>query len=448
MPLERNASFGKTVSHRVLFSSVLIVCAVVTAVVMFSLGRWTWFELIEPRLNRVNYETVMTNSKEVSIVSMPRGGDSLFMAVAHQLNPHSLDMSKRAEKLRLGVCYQLMQGLDKYRTLVLESLGDHCGRYAERKSQDSQILHFLQDLARPGFPGGKESLQAIADMLQVSRHTPANVCHTLTRHDAITGAPACHSPSPRQRTRFESRRGHSRMFARVNRGGISHWSVGFLEGLPLPPPLHSGAVPYHLVSPSSALKTLIPDPRCLPHSGSEPGPALPSSFWVGTRTRAAFLILGRNPDPRCIPHSGSEPGPALPSSFWVGTRTRAAFLIAGFFGLPKSLQVTSANWARAMSEQLVPSVTGSLSATCHCYLCVIAGGVLPQLPRLMQVDMMVFVEGGDMDRVKSSAGYIHHTISVVRRRAERGGCRGRFHYDSVYSVSRFVVEMATTPQPS
>ncbi|KAJ8878000.1 hypothetical protein PR048_022463 [Dryococelus australis] len=42
-----------------------------------------------------------------------------------------------------------------------------------------------------------------------------------------------------------------------NRPGRCRWSAGFLGDLPFPPPLHSGAAPYSLQSPASALKTSL-----------------------------------------------------------------------------------------------------------------------------------------------------------------------------------------------
>ncbi|KAJ8894292.1 hypothetical protein PR048_006907 [Dryococelus australis] len=49
---------------------------------------------------------------------------------------------------------------------------------------------------------------------------------------------------PLRRTGFDSRGGHSRIFASGNRTERCHWSASFLWVLPFPPPLHSGATPY------------------------------------------------------------------------------------------------------------------------------------------------------------------------------------------------------------
>ncbi|KAJ8873418.1 hypothetical protein PR048_024234 [Dryococelus australis] len=55
---------------------------------------------------------------------------------------------------------------------------------------------------------------------------------------------------------FNPRPGH-RFFASGNSAGRCCWSAGFLEDLPFPPPLHSGAASYSLQSPASALKTSL-----------------------------------------------------------------------------------------------------------------------------------------------------------------------------------------------
>ncbi|KAJ8882385.1 hypothetical protein PR048_014192 [Dryococelus australis] len=65
--------------------------------------------------------------------------------------------------------------------------------------------------------------------------------------------------------------GH-RIFASGNRAGRFRWSVGFLGDLPFPSPLHSGAAPYSLQSPSSGLKTSLRKNtqracKCIPYAG-------------------------------------------------------------------------------------------------------------------------------------------------------------------------------------
>ncbi|KAJ8866098.1 hypothetical protein PR048_033622 [Dryococelus australis] len=49
----------------------------------------------------------------------------------------------------------------------------------------------------------------------------------------------------------------NRIFASGNRDVRCRWSAGLLGDLPFPPPLHSGAAPHSLQSPSSALKTSL-----------------------------------------------------------------------------------------------------------------------------------------------------------------------------------------------
>ncbi|KAJ8869179.1 hypothetical protein PR048_030749 [Dryococelus australis] len=55
---------------------------------------------------------------------------------------------------------------------------------------------------------------------------------------------------------LNTRPGHQ-IFASGNRAALCRCSAGFLGDLPFPPPLHSGAAPYSLQSPSSSLKTSL-----------------------------------------------------------------------------------------------------------------------------------------------------------------------------------------------
>ncbi|KAJ8867719.1 hypothetical protein PR048_031522 [Dryococelus australis] len=64
---------------------------------------------------------------------------------------------------------------------------------------------------------------------------------------------ACSPPT--KAIRVQSPAGSLRIFACGNRAGRCRWSADFLEDLTFPPPFHSGAAPYSLQSPSSALKT-------------------------------------------------------------------------------------------------------------------------------------------------------------------------------------------------
>ncbi|KAJ8896790.1 hypothetical protein PR048_002135 [Dryococelus australis] len=57
--------------------------------------------------------------------------------------------------------------------------------------------------------------------------------------------------------RVQSPVGSLRIFARGNVAGRYRWSAGFLKDLPLPPPHHSGTVPYSPQSPSSTSKISI-----------------------------------------------------------------------------------------------------------------------------------------------------------------------------------------------
>ncbi|KAJ8889971.1 hypothetical protein PR048_009476 [Dryococelus australis] len=61
---------------------------------------------------------------------------------------------------------------------------------------------------------------------------------------------------PTKANRVQSPAGSLRIFVSGNRAERCHWSVDFLGDLPFPPPFHSGAAPYSLQSPSSAIMIL------------------------------------------------------------------------------------------------------------------------------------------------------------------------------------------------
>ncbi|KAJ8883779.1 hypothetical protein PR048_015633 [Dryococelus australis] len=71
----------------------------------------------------------------------------------------------------------------------------------------------------------------------------------------VTGRFACSPPT--KAIRVQSPAGSLRIFACGNRAGRCPSSAGFLGALPFPPPFNSGAAPFSLQSPTSALKTSI-----------------------------------------------------------------------------------------------------------------------------------------------------------------------------------------------
>ncbi|KAJ8898253.1 hypothetical protein PR048_003613 [Dryococelus australis] len=79
-------------------------------------------------------------------------------------------------------------------------------------------------------------------------------CRPLGCDRAAVAVRLARSP-PNKAIRVHSPAESLRIFACGNRDGRCRWSAGFLGDLPFPPPFHSGAAPYSLQSPSSALKT-------------------------------------------------------------------------------------------------------------------------------------------------------------------------------------------------
>ncbi|KAJ8876192.1 hypothetical protein PR048_024101 [Dryococelus australis] len=117
-------------------------------------------------------------------------------------------------------------------------------------------MGFLGDLPfPPPFNSGA------APYLPQSSSSALNTSLSLTSADtcgtggATVAERLARSP-PTKRTGFNPRPRHQ-IFASGNLAGRCRWSSGFLGDLPFPPPLHSGAAPFTLKSPSSALKTSL-----------------------------------------------------------------------------------------------------------------------------------------------------------------------------------------------
>ncbi|KAJ8886303.1 hypothetical protein PR048_012514 [Dryococelus australis] len=86
---------------------------------------------------------------------------------------------------------------------------------------------------------------------------PFRRCSTLTSLTLIGSQGLYVARFLPQRTWFNPRPGHSRIFVCGNSAGRCRCSAGFLGDLPFPSLFHSGAAPYSLQLPSSVLKTLL-----------------------------------------------------------------------------------------------------------------------------------------------------------------------------------------------
>ncbi|KAJ8897522.1 hypothetical protein PR048_002869 [Dryococelus australis] len=95
-------------------------------------------------------------------------------------------------------------------------------------------------------------------------------------------------PPPPGRTGFDYQRSRSQIFASGNRAERCRWSTGFLGDFPFPPPLHSGAAPYSLQPPSSALKTSLTAVQISPLHLFTPRPAEP----VGLKASDVYAQKG------------------------------------------------------------------------------------------------------------------------------------------------------------
>ncbi|KAJ8887515.1 hypothetical protein PR048_013731 [Dryococelus australis] len=91
-----------------------------------------------------------------------------------------------------------------------------------------------------------------------------------------------------------------RIFASGNHAGRCLWLTGFLGDLPFPTPLHSGAAPISLQSPSSALKTAMTRSKVLSPSCPDPRspgslilvPCLTHGHWSWSHVSLGVIDLG------------------------------------------------------------------------------------------------------------------------------------------------------------
>ncbi|XP_063238727.1 uncharacterized protein LOC134540131 [Bacillus rossius redtenbacheri] len=107
-------------------------------------------------------ELVMTASKALRALSVARDGNSLFAALAHQLLGHQPGSPAHREDtadLRAMACRQMQARQDTYWDLLATAAAAQGDLVADQRG----VEEFLSRLRRPGFPGGEESVRAVAD---------------------------------------------------------------------------------------------------------------------------------------------------------------------------------------------------------------------------------------------------------------------------------------------
>ncbi|XP_063238355.1 uncharacterized protein LOC134539927 isoform X2 [Bacillus rossius redtenbacheri] len=113
--------------------------------------------------------SVRVKGERLLVRRVPPGGDSLFLALAHQL--HGLDfespcLQERAAELRAQAVAHLREHVQVYWDALLDSAEKHGDRYAdEQQDEEAVVGRYLRDLATPGFPAGPECLAALAELL-------------------------------------------------------------------------------------------------------------------------------------------------------------------------------------------------------------------------------------------------------------------------------------------
>ncbi|KAJ8893640.1 hypothetical protein PR048_006240 [Dryococelus australis] len=122
--------------------------------------------------------------------------------------------------------------------IILFGSPSPCRREQEMETNGSSWLPTVTPTFRCAARGHGALVGELRDVARCL--SPPDPADPLDAYDI----PAATTRLPPMRTVFDSRRGHSRIFAGENRGGRCRWSAGFLGDLPFAPPFHSGASPY------------------------------------------------------------------------------------------------------------------------------------------------------------------------------------------------------------
>ncbi|KAJ8873210.1 hypothetical protein PR048_026843 [Dryococelus australis] len=115
-------------------------------------------------------EVLFTDTEAVTVMLVGHDGDSLFGALAHQLYGvvvGSPQHHKDAAVLRAAAVKYLRDNTHAFSDHLLEAVEQRAERYANQRSSKDKMLRFLEELARPGFWPGLESIAALASLLKV-----------------------------------------------------------------------------------------------------------------------------------------------------------------------------------------------------------------------------------------------------------------------------------------
>ncbi|XP_063238505.1 uncharacterized protein LOC134540012 [Bacillus rossius redtenbacheri] len=114
-----------------------------------------------------------SGGEDVVVHRIPRYGDSLYYALAHQLGRArvgSPDHKQDTTILRAQVLQRLREDTPRYRELLLRSAEAREPRYSGLPSAEARLARYLADLDKFRFQPGDEVLQAAADVLAVDVH--------------------------------------------------------------------------------------------------------------------------------------------------------------------------------------------------------------------------------------------------------------------------------------
>ncbi|KAJ8872808.1 hypothetical protein PR048_026424 [Dryococelus australis] len=151
----------------------------------------------------------------------------------------SLSQSLRAEPRPASQELRAYFASVKFSSLWLATRAEGRGGLRTRAGtlELSSHPHVLADVGVLGMLGGKYARLFRFPIIILKRIS------FLCNHGATVAERLACSPLTKA-NRVQSLAASLQIFASVNRTGRCRWSAGFLGGLPLPPPFHSGAAPY------------------------------------------------------------------------------------------------------------------------------------------------------------------------------------------------------------
>ncbi|XP_063238638.1 uncharacterized protein LOC134540090 isoform X1 [Bacillus rossius redtenbacheri] len=127
--------------------------------------------LVSPQLLPLEPDEAMyTHTEMVLVRRMPRDGDSLFAALALQLEGVSIGSRAHAHlttSVRHQTTFHMKRNQEQFFKPLLRAVCVYGNRYIYATTDEERVLKYVQDLANPGFPAGPEVIPAVSYVYDV-----------------------------------------------------------------------------------------------------------------------------------------------------------------------------------------------------------------------------------------------------------------------------------------